>query len=403
VSSSFVDFHPTNKLLLGVERVEGMVDERFQLFNDDATLRKLEQLSFQFPSVNERIKYYMGSWYHYKPLDRSLMCSKFPFFSPENLGKPSNFPYIYNESNIDLFPVSRYVRDIKRNVIAHASDPSSFRMIASLGDGQRAVEWPVFIKSRRLDAPDNEKSILVLLNELRHYPDSKFNDARHDVEWEKKIDTMVWRGASTGKRDRFNLVQKYYNATKDGIDVGFSTLDERFISSEEMKKFVREKLNHSELLRYKYLVSIEGNDVATGLKWMLYSNSVVFMPPPTQETWAMEGLLVPYYHYVPLAPDLSDLREKLEWAHKNDDICQRIAHHSTKFIEDLYISGEAKNSSRLIHREIIRRYEALYGEDLSFCSADPKPVKSCQFNHVLRGSEFQTNKTITWLMSYPDS
>lgn len=34
-----------------------------------------------------------------------------------------------------------------------------------------------------------------------------------------------------------------------------------------------------------------GNDVASGLKWMLASNSVVFMPLPRVETWAMESLL----------------------------------------------------------------------------------------------------------------
>jgi len=37
-----------------------------------------------------------------------------------------------------------------------------------------------------------------------------------------------------------------------------------------------------------------GNDVASGLKWMLASNSVVFMPLPRRETWAMESLLQVY-------------------------------------------------------------------------------------------------------------
>ncbi len=30
-------------------------------------------------------------------------------------------------------------------------------------------------------------------------------------------------------------------------------------------------------LKFKYFLSLEGNDVATGLKWMLLSNSVVFI------------------------------------------------------------------------------------------------------------------------------
>ena len=40
--------------------------------------------------------------------------------------------------------------------------------------------------------------------------------------------------------------------------------------------------------------------MASGLKWMLFSNSVVFMAPPTKTSWAMEEKLVPYVHYIPL-------------------------------------------------------------------------------------------------------
>jgi len=35
------------------------------------------------------------------------------------------------------------------------------------------------------------------------------------------------------------------------------------------------------------------------------------MPPPTYETWFAEGHLEPGVHYVPLAPDFSDLAERV--------------------------------------------------------------------------------------------
>jgi len=47
------------------------------------------------------------------------------------------------------------------------------------------------------------------------------------------------------------------------------------------------EVNHHTAATQTYV----GNDVASGLKWMLASNSVVFMPPPRVETWAMESLL----------------------------------------------------------------------------------------------------------------
>ncbi len=39
---------------------------------------------------------------------------------------------------------------------------------------------------------------------------------------------------------------------------------------------------------------LEGNDVASGLKWALLSQSVVMMPPPQHTSWAMEELLQPW-------------------------------------------------------------------------------------------------------------
>lgn len=71
----------------------------------------------------------------------------------------------------------------------------------------------------------------------------------------------------------------------------------------------------NEQLKYRYLIAVEGaasvqhplrcaihvftpspptttgNDVASGLKWMLASNSVVFMPLPRYETWIEESML----------------------------------------------------------------------------------------------------------------
>ena len=66
----------------------------------------------------------------------------------------------------------------------------------------------------------------------------------------------------------------------------------------------------TEQCRYKYIMSIEGNDVATNLKWIFRSNSVCFMRKPRFETWFMEGRLQPNVHYIELKDDFSDVAEK---------------------------------------------------------------------------------------------
>jgi hypothetical protein len=51
--------------------------------------------------------------------------------------------------------------------------------------------------------------------------------------------------------------------------------------------------------------------VASNLKWVMSSNSLAVMPPPSCETWFMEGLLEPDVHYVALRPDYADLEDQL--------------------------------------------------------------------------------------------
>jgi hypothetical protein len=92
-----------------------------------------------------------------------------------------------------------------------------------------------------------------------------------------------------------------------------------------------------DLLHYKFMVSIEGNDVATNLKWLLYSNSVPFCPPFTMQSWILEDQLVPWRHYIPLRADLTDVEDKIEWAlnhhHKCKDIAKEGRDYMTTFLD----------------------------------------------------------------------
>lgn len=71
------------------------------------------------------------------------------------------------------------------------------------------------------------------------------------------------------------------------------------------KKTIREHLD------YKFIIALEGNDVASNLKWVMSSNSLAVMTRPTCETWFMEGQLIPDYHYVEVKEDFLTLRTNL--------------------------------------------------------------------------------------------
>jgi hypothetical protein len=87
---------------------------------------------------------------------------------------------------------------------------------------------------------------------------------------------------------------------------------------------------------------LEGGDVATNLKWMLYSNSVVLMPEPTMVSWLMEDKLRPWVHYVPLSKDFVDLEEKYEWCKLNMEKCEEIALNGKMYIEQ-FLDKEREN------------------------------------------------------------
>lgn len=100
------------------------------------------------------------------------------------------------------------------------------------------------------------------------------------------------------------------------------------------------------------------SDVGTGLKWALFSNSVVMMIPPKYTSWAMEELLVPWVHYIPLHEDLSDVEEKMRWVLDNDSSAEDIARQGSLWILDLVFHPDASKDDEKISQEIARRYFA---------------------------------------------
>ncbi len=88
-----------------------------------------------------------------------------------------------------------------------------------------------------------------------------------------------------------------------------------------------------EQLRNKFIISIEGNDVATNLKWIMSSNSLCLMRRPRFETWFMEGALVPGHHYVLLKDDFSDLEEKLDYYRSSPEEAIGIIQNANAYVE----------------------------------------------------------------------
>ena len=113
-----------------------------------------------------------------------------------------------------------------------------------------------------------------------------------------------------------------------------------------------------EQLEHQFIVSVEGIDVATNLKWIMASNSLCLMRRPRFETWFMEGTLQPDIHYVQLKNDFSDLEQKVTYYREHPSEAKRIItnaqQHAARFSNH--------NHERLISLLVIDRYLRLSGQ-----------------------------------------
>ena len=175
-----------------------------------------------------------------------------------------------------------------------------------IGDNRLKLDAFMFVKTRNLN--DKNSIILKNFNYNRHW-DFSFKD----ISFKKKKNKVIWRGATTGydndkKSSRRLLVENWFNINKN-IDIGFSLICQ---NSNNLAKYKKNRLSREEMLKYKFIIAVEGNDKASGLNWNLASNSVVMMTKPKVCSWLMEDKLIPGIHYILLKNDFSDLLDKIE-------------------------------------------------------------------------------------------
>jgi hypothetical protein len=259
-------------------------------------------------------------------------------------------------------------------------------------DNRSRFGVPTIMKSRAV-GDRNAGCVLLPLDRQRHWGDVRAI-AEQDIDFRDKADRLVWRGGTTGVFRKFNADTRYSSrfhvATIDcdnrHTDIGYSeivqlTEDLTDIPLETIRARVLPPLSIGEQLRSKFLLSLEGNDVATGLKWMLASNSVVVMPHPTCETWACEGDLVPFEHYIPVRDDLADIDEVCDWCLSHPGDCEEIAMNGKRFIAKFLDDAR----ERELCRAVVAEYAARVTFDLPFGPLERLAQRGSRAMTVLRG------------------
>lgn len=222
---------------------------------------------------------------------------------------------------------------------------SGLRTQYLFGDITAVPSEPHFLKSRPFTIDnENANSILLKLNQIRHY--YKINDR---LPFSEKKSQLVWRGKAN-QQERVDFLERFFS--KVWCDVGDTA------KKNKGGKYSKPFMSIAEQLEYKYLLSIEGYDVATNTKWIMASNSLCFMRKPRFETWYMEGRLIPNEHYVLLKDDYSDLEEKISFYEANPSEALKIIKQANIYAAQFF----DESRELLISLLVMRRYFSLSGQ-----------------------------------------
>lgn len=243
--------------------------------------------------IRDRVDYYC-------PLHKS-------FHLLSNARSISSLRWARGSYSHDLYEVLRYF-------------PQKWKINTLFGDNISEPSEPSFVKSRPI-LGKQKTCVVMKLDRLRH-----FVFLRDRFSFAQKSDRAIFRGACYQSNRRRFMERWFGNPV---VDCG----DTRRYPDLAYRSWSTKPITLYDHLRYKFIVSLEGNDVASNLKWVMSSNSIAIMPRPHYETWFMEGRLIPGRHYIEIRDDFEDLDEKIQWYIKYPAVCENILKNAHAWVD----------------------------------------------------------------------
>jgi len=311
--------HKNNKSLYYLKNYVSLLIPSF--FYRISLERELKQRKgMDMNQVYHRVDYYNKLSGDPTPLQEALALSE------HKLGK--KFKVYFFDTHI----ISRYFNQrLKLNVC--------------YGDVTHIPDSPSIVKSRPINGK-NENSVVLKLEKIRHFLFLNDSHCFHD-----KKNSLIGR-SKINQPHRARFMELYFNHPL--CDVGGVSTHSKY------PQWIRPRLTLEEHLNYKFILCLEGHDVASNLKWVMSSNSLAVMPVPTYETWFMEGTLIPDYHYVSIKDDYSDLEEKLRYYIEHEDEALAIIEHAHEYI----VPFKNKRQEKLISLLVLRKYFEQTGQTI---------------------------------------
>jgi hypothetical protein len=195
------------------------------------------------------------------------------------------------------------------------------------------------------------------------YARQVFADKR--IAWADRAPVAFWRGSTTGipsvpgdwrSLDRIRLCEIARRHAHTGlIDAGISSVIQ-FPDPAAVTEQIRAAglftgpVPWQDWGRYKYHIDIDGNSSPwSNLFQRLLTGSPVLKVESARalQQWFYDEL-VPWRNYVPVAPDMGDLMDKIGWLVRNDGAAQRIGAAGQALAEHLTYEREIGRSAAVI-------------------------------------------------------
>ncbi len=224
--------------------------------------------------------------------------------------------------------------------------PESLKANFLFGDINYVPKEVSFVKSRPINT-ENKNSIILKLNKVRHF--LYVNDI---IPIEKKKDILFGR-AAVHQMQRIDFYAKYFN--NPYCDLG------QINRGTKHDQWFKKKVSIDYHLKHKFILCIEGNDVASNLKWVMSSNSVAVMPKPKFESWFMEANLIPNFHYIEIKDDYSDLEDKLKYYIKNLEKLKQISINANNYVNQF----KDEKDEKIISLMVMEKFFAFSGQKKS--------------------------------------
>lgn len=301
-----------------------------------------------------------------------------------------------------------FTKAFEIGVVQNSHSRHSLRWVISPSDGQHrflfdasiyhddhtfgkilAFHWifPLLARYSR-EAPQAAGSVFINLGDIGEMPGLAFCDSRPDrflipdavflptgayhhaklelgcsrIPWINRRPAALWRGSTTGIQRRLGdwralartQLCEIGRANSDIIDAGITSIvqfdDPTIVQQIQDSGLMRNYIPSNKWPEYKYQIDIDGNTNAwSALFYRLLTGSPVLKVESSQGfiQWYYDRLK-PWHNYVPVAPDMSDLVDKIKWLARNDAIAQHIGQNGQRLAESLTYEEETKRAVEVI-------------------------------------------------------